>query len=92
MAPDGRFFIAWQTNGEDGGGWSVVGREYPAGLATPGGEIAINQTTAGAQDSPGVAYLSNAGTTDGCVVAWQSEGQGGFDALASRLALCFDCD
>ncbi len=77
MAPDGRFLVAWQSAGGDGSSWSVVGREYQAGGAAPSAEIAINQTTAGAQHSPAVAFLANAGSAGGYAVVWQSEGEDG---------------
>jgi hypothetical protein len=85
MSPDGRFFVAWQSNGEDGSGWGIYGRSYAAGGGSPSGEIAVNQTTAGGQHSPGVAFLAGAGTAGGFAVVWQSEGQDGTGSGASGI-------
>jgi hypothetical protein len=87
MAPDGRFFVVWQNGGEDGGSWGVLGRPFAAGGAAASGVVGINQTTAGAQHSPAVAYLppSAAEAAERFEVVWQSEGQDGAGTGASGI-------
>jgi hypothetical protein len=92
MASNGRFFVAWQSNGQDGSGWGVFARAYGAGGAQPSGEIAVNLATAGAQHSPAVAFLPpSAVTAARFEVTWQSEGQDGAGlGVSGILARAFD--
>jgi hypothetical protein len=85
MAPDGRFLIAWQSDGQDGSSWGIYGQAYAAGGAPAGGEFAVNQTTAGAQHSPAVAYVNSAVAPDRFQIVWQSESQDGSGAGAAGI-------
>ena len=42
----GDFVIAWQSQGQDGGGWGVYAQRYDATGAALGGEFRVNTTTA----------------------------------------------
>jgi hypothetical protein len=88
MMADGRFLVAWQSNGQDSSSWGIVARAYKAaGGGPPSGEIAVNVTTAGAQHSPAVAYLpaSAAVAAERFEVVWQAEGQDGTGTGASGI-------
>jgi hypothetical protein len=85
MAPDGRFLVAWQADGQDASSWGIYARAYQTGGTSPSAEIAVNQTTAGAQHSPAVAFLAGAGSSGGYALTWQSESQDGTGAGASGV-------
>lgn len=86
MAADGRFLVAWQSNGQDGSSWGIYGRAYPAASGQPSAEISVNVTTAGAQHSPAVAYLPlSAAAPERFEIVWQSEGQDGSGTGASGI-------
>ena len=73
LAPDGRFVVVWQSEGQDGDGWGVYAQRFEADGSLAGPEVRVNSTTAGDQRSPSVAY----GSTGSYVVAWESDGQDG---------------
>jgi hypothetical protein len=83
-APNGAFVVVWQSQGQDGDGWGIFAQRYDPSGATVGGEIAVNQATAGDQQAPTVAYdpLGSFFT-----VAWESQGTGttGWDVLARQF-------
>jgi hypothetical protein len=88
MMADGRFLVAWQSNGQDSSSWGIVARAYKApGGGPPSGEIAVNLTMAGAQHSPVVAYLpaSAAVAAERFEVVWQAEGQDGTGPGAAAI-------
>jgi hypothetical protein len=85
MAPDGRFMITWQSDGQDGSSWSVFARAYQAGGAPASGEFQVNTTTAGAQHSPAVAYIAAAVAPSRFEIVWQSEGQDAGSAGAAGI-------
>ncbi|MDZ4656578.1 MAG: peptidylprolyl isomerase [Bythopirellula sp.] len=58
--PTGGFLVAWQSFGQDGAGWGIVGRRFTAAGAADGAEFIINNITAGQQQDVSVAF-----TTDG---------------------------
>jgi hypothetical protein len=83
-ASDGSFVVAWQSQGQDGDGWGIFAQRFDRSGAAVGGEIAVNQSTAGDQQSPAVAYdPSGAFFT----VVWESLGSGttGWDVLARQI-------
>jgi Ca2+-binding RTX toxin-like protein len=69
----GGFVIAWQSNGQDGGGYGVYAQRYDASGSTIGSEFRINTYTSSDQKLPSIAALSNGGF----VVVWESNGQDG---------------
>jgi hypothetical protein len=66
----GNFVVVWESEGQDGSGRGVYARRFASGGSALGGEILVNQTTAGDQIAPGVARHSSGSF----VVVWQSEG------------------
>ncbi len=71
MAPDGAFVVVWTGYSFDEGSPEVVARRFtPEGLPV-GPAFRVNATTDGMQSYPSVAM-----STNGFVVAWQSEGRG----------------
>lgn len=73
FAPDGRFVVVWQSEGQDGDGWGVYAQRFDPDGSLAGAEVRVNDTTAGDQWSPAVAY----GPSGTYVVAWESVGQDG---------------
>lgn len=88
--PDGGFFAAWQSAGQDGSGAGVYGRRYAANGSAIGGEVHLATTSAGDQVTPALAAAP-----DGTLLAtWASAGQDGdgyaivarrFDAAGAPL-------
>lgn len=64
--PSGNFFVVWQSNGQDGSDFGIVGRRYAAAGTPLGGEMSINTATAGRQ----VGGLVAVDATGDAVVAW----------------------
>src|SRR4051812_34151829 len=84
MSSDGRFLVAWQSFGQEGGAdYGVYARRYNAAGAAVGGEFRANSSTALNQSGPAVA-ADGAGDF---VVAWQSDGQdgSGYGVYAQRV-------
>jgi len=85
IAPDpgGGFTVAWTSDEQDGDGSGVYARRFDAAGEPLGGEIAINTTTAGNQNSPAIAPDPGGGFT----VAWTSDEQdgSGSDVYARRF-------
>jgi hypothetical protein len=69
----GGYVVAWVSAGQDGSGLGVYAQRYSAAGTKVGGQIRVNNTTAGDQSSPSIATVEG----DGFVVAWQSAGQDG---------------
>ncbi len=70
---DGDFVVVWTSDGQDGSGIGVYGRQYDANGVSRSGEFRINQFTTGDQTRPSIAM-----DADGdYVVAWDSNGQDG---------------
>ncbi len=74
--PDGGFVVVWMSRDLVGGGWDVYGQRYDAAGQPVGGELQINDVTAGTQYYPSIA-VSDDGSF---LVTWASENQDG-DAL-----------
>lgn len=83
FAPDGRFVVVWQSEGQDGDGWGVYAQRFHPNGSLDGAEVRVNATTAGDQGLPTVAY----GSSGSYVVAWESLGQDGdgFGVYARQL-------
>ncbi len=76
-APTGELLVVWQSDGADGSSWGVYGQNYTRDavpVRTGTSEFLVNQTTAGAQDLPGVAFLPSNGGTPRYAVVWESSG------------------
>jgi subtilisin family serine protease len=81
----GGFTVAWASYEQDGSGYGVYARQFPA-VGDPSGEIAVNTTTAINQFDPKIAADGSGGFT----VAWTSSGQDGSgDGVYARR---FDSD
>jgi hypothetical protein len=87
----GGFTVAWESNEQDGSGWGVYARRFDTAGEPLTGEIPVNTTTAGNQESPAIAPDGSGGFT----VAWESyepESSGGvvyvrrFDASGNPLS------
>ncbi len=72
-APDGRFVVVWQSNGQDGSNYGVFGQRYDARGNPRGSEFQVNTYTTSHQLFPAVA----AATDGSFMVAWSSLGQDG---------------
>jgi hypothetical protein len=73
FAPDGSFVVVWESEGQDGGGSGVYSRRFDRDGSFSGPEVRVNETTAGDQQRPSVAF----GSSGSYVVAWESAGQDG---------------
>src|SRR5215213_6744093 len=84
---NGRFVAVWESgtfdevNPQDGDESGVYAQVYDASGARIGGEIQVNQTTTGSQDSPAVAMDGDGGF----VVVWRSEAPVTSESLETRL-------
>ena len=58
---DGGYFVAWQSQGQDGDSYGIYGQRYNAAGTAIGGEVHLTDRTGGNQDSPHVASLSDGG-------------------------------
>ncbi|MEZ0368379.1 MAG: hypothetical protein ACAI44_04745 [Candidatus Sericytochromatia bacterium] len=52
---DGDFVAVWQSSGQDGSIYGIIGRHYSTGSITGGSEFLVNQTTSFNQTAPDVA-------------------------------------
>lgn len=73
FAPDGSFVVAWQSEGQDGGGWGIFAQRFAEDGSLAGPEVQVNATMAGDQRTPVVAH----GASGTFTVAWESSGQDG---------------
>ncbi|GBG02251.1 hypothetical protein AZSI13_15780, partial [Azospira sp. I13] len=64
---DGGFGIAWESEGQDGSGRGIFGQRFDADGNKLGGEIRINQVTAGDQHTPILAPMHS---SDGFDAVW----------------------
>ena len=55
-APDGSFVVVWQSQGQDGDGWGIFAQRFDRSGTPVGGEVAVNEGTAGDQQAPAVIY------------------------------------
>ena len=77
---DGRFAVAWQSEGQDGSGWGVYLQPFTIAGIPDGDPRLVNTTTAGNQELPALAYL-----TDGSlVVTWTGNGPSGTHEVFGR--------
>lgn len=81
-APDGRFVVAWESDGQDGQLTEVYARRYGANASPLGAEFRVNLTTQSRQGYPAVAMAS-----DGAfAVAWNGETEDGLSLMMRRFA------
>jgi hypothetical protein len=72
--PGGTFVVTWQSEGQDGSGYGVLGQIFHASMLRHGANLQVNAFTTGDQSAPSVAADPN-----GFVLTWQSDGQDGHD-------------
>ncbi len=72
----GSFMVTWNSEGQDGDGYSVHGQRFDADGGALGGEFQINSWTTGRQSSSAVT----ADASGRFIVVWSSEGQDGDDS------------
>jgi len=77
----GGFVITWSSLGKDGSGYGVYARLFDETGTAISGEIAVNTTTQGSQDSSVITALANGGF----VVAWDGRGTGDTSGVFARL-------
>ncbi|MDG3444699.1 RTX toxin, partial [Nitrospirillum amazonense] len=66
---DGGYMVAWRANAEDGSGYGIYAQRYDANNVAVGGEVRLNDTTAGDQNQPALAVQA-----DGAIIAsWASQ-------------------
>lgn len=83
-AADGRFVVAWHSNGEDGDGYGIFAQLYDVDGAAFGSAFQVNTTITGDQTQPAVAM----GDDGHFVIAWQGDaGDGTTDIYAQRYDL-----
>ena len=81
--PSGNVLVVWQDEGyADGSEHGIFGRRFSADENPLGDDFQINTFTAGRQNTPSIAAVS-----DGFVVAWRSRGLDGdgYAVVAQRL-------
>jgi len=69
---DGGYVVTWQSPSPGGSDYDICSRRYDLGGNGIGGETRVNTDTAGIQEAPAIAAL----TDGGYVVAWYSSDQG----------------
>ena len=57
----GGYVVVWQSHNQDGNSWGVYAQRFDVAGARIGGEIAVNQSTAGEQHQPAVVGLAGGG-------------------------------
>ena len=71
--PNGKFVVAWESNGQDGSSYGVYAQRYNAAGTAVGAEFKVNTYTTNNQMNPSVATFLD----EGFVVAWESWNQDG---------------
>jgi hypothetical protein len=74
VAPGGAFVVAWQSAGQDGSAYAVMGRRFDAAGAPLSGEFLVNAYTTGDQNQRAAVAADRQGNF---TVAWRSAGQDG---------------
>jgi hypothetical protein len=78
----GNIAVAWQSQDQDGDGLGIYLRTFNRYGQPTGDEVLVNQTTAGDQDSPSIAFSEGSGI----VVVWRAYnvagGASGSDVMA----------
>lgn len=77
IASDGTFVAVWQSFGNDGDGYSIVGRTYASDGSPLVDELIINEFSASSQRVPSVAVAGDRSF----VAAWESDTQDKSDGL-----------
>ncbi len=71
--PGGGFVVVWESAGQDGSSYAVVGRRFDSRGRPLGGDFLVNTFTPGQQNAPRVA----SDAAGNFVVVWHSNGQDG---------------
>ncbi|WP_395612812.1 beta strand repeat-containing protein, partial [Allosphingosinicella sp.] len=69
---DGGYIVAWQSAGQDGGGFGIYAQRFDASGVAQGTEFRVNTTVAGDQEQIAMAGLSGGGF----VITWDGNGAG----------------
>ena len=69
----GAFVVAWESNGQDGNSYGLLGQRFSSGGLPVAGEFHVNSYTTGPQRSASVSHDS----TGSFVVSWHAYGQDG---------------
>ncbi|MBI3448163.1 MAG: hypothetical protein HY049_04495 [Acidobacteria bacterium] len=86
--PFGEFTVAWQSYGQDGDGFGIVGRHFSSSGAPAGGEFLVNSSTTGYQTQPEVAMDPQGDF----VVVWQDDFlTGSFGVFAQSFSGPLSC-
>ncbi|MFN8671335.1 MAG: hypothetical protein U0457_04525 [Candidatus Sericytochromatia bacterium] len=87
MNSKGSFVIVWQSQGQDGDNYAIVGQKLDAKAAFVGGEFLINSVTKGSQELPDIDMNSNGEF----VVVWKSNQNyiGGVDPNSRKMTDIF---
>src|SRR5690606_12055843 len=80
VAADGSFVVVWQSLAGAASS-EIVAQRFDTAGAPAGGEIPVNQTTAGAQTAPAVAVAPGGSF----VVVWESSDGSGTGVCARRF-------
>jgi hypothetical protein len=78
---DGGFIVAWTSFGQDGSRYGVYGQRYDANGAKVGGEVRINDTTAGDQEDISLELLSNGDL----LAVWRGSGIGDAQGIFAKV-------
>lgn len=73
LQDDGSFIVAWESNGQDGGGSGIFAQRYNASGNAVGIEFQVNNIVNNNQINPVIAV----DTVGNFVIAWESNGQDG---------------
>jgi hypothetical protein len=69
----GAYVVVWESAGQDGSSWSIIGQRFDSAGGAVGGEFQVNTYTTGSQSFPSVA-MDDRGTFE---MVWHSDGQDG---------------
>ncbi len=73
MDDAGNAVVAWSSRGQDGDGWGIFSQRFDSNGAAVGGEVQVNETSAGSQHRPAVAMAGSGAFS----ILWSSLGQDG---------------
>jgi len=80
MDDSGRYTIAWQSIGQDGGSWAVLARSYGADGVAEGDESVANTATTGPQILPAVSRTASGDPR----IVWTGQGTEHLDGVWLR--------
>lgn len=82
VAPSGKFVVVWQDERQDGNGSGIYARRYTANGNPRGvGDLRINSTTNGDQETPSIGSDREGNFT----VVWASDSGGNFNVIGQQF-------